>query len=1015
MCIRSSVFILAAVLFPTILHGQLYISEVVADNDGSLQDKAQSSPDWIEIHNAGEEPVNLEGYRLSDDPDDLDLWRFPNVTITERGFLTVFATGGDSPVEGELHAGFKLSRKGEFLALSGPRGQRHHVIEPKFARVLAGHSFGFAFENGRLLPRQSGRMAPTPGMPNGPVLSKGTVADTKFSVDRGFFDQPFELSVSSATPEVQIRYTLDGSLPTTEHGVLYERPIRISSTAIVRAVAYRRGYDASNVDTHTYLFPESVLRQTDDTVRQWQNAVDWKLGRRQTLHLRMHSPDAIGATSEQVLAALKSLPSLSIVTHPSQLFEERRGIYVNARNRGRQWERPVSLELISPRPGEEEAQFQIDAGLRIRGGFSRSGGNPKHALRLYFRSEYGSGKLRFPLFGDEGTDTFDDIDLRAPQNYSWSFFGYTDDKSQNTFLRDVFSRDCQRAMGQPYTRSRYYHLYINGLYWGIYQTQEHAEASYASQYFGGNKEDYDVVKSNGIEVEATDGDLDRWRSLWEMANEIARLQGREQMDLYHRAQGLLPDGQRSADLPIYLDVGNLIDYMIVIFFTGNFDAPAPDWGPGRDVTRNWFGIGDRNGERGFQYFVHDAEHALGVRGLLKRDRTQLVTSGRRFEHSNPQWLHQQLLAVEAYRTAFARRAHEAIWNDGPLSVEACLARLEKWEKMLEPAIVAESARWGGGTPYTKAHWEKAVEKLKSYLRRRHAIVLQQLQGTQRYRGGQAGGQTMPAPLYPRLTAPIPHGGEDGERFAMRFEIPSGVIYYTTDGSDPRAADGKPAAVATALAGTIVRSQLLLPSDAPIQAWVAKNASFDEDWQKPQFSAPGWVAGKPGVGYDRRQDYKPLIRLDVEQEIGGRYLGVYTRSEFEVKDPEVFKGLIFRAKFEDGLVAYLNGEKVVSINVPNETAWNSAATRQHNDIDAVQFRDFEIEQLGALRRGKNVLACHVMNDDTGSSDLLLVPELVGLVQEKGDALSVSLNKPVTVKARTYDQGEWSLLTESKLGR
>ena len=51
-------------------------------------------------------------------------------------------------------------------------------------------------------------------------------------------------------------------------------------------------------------------------------------------------------------------------------------------------------------------------------------------------------------------------------------------------------------MGQPYTRSRAYHLYLNGMYWGLYQTQERPEASYAESYFGGDKDNYDVVKVN---------------------------------------------------------------------------------------------------------------------------------------------------------------------------------------------------------------------------------------------------------------------------------------------------------------------------------------------------------------------------------------------------------------------------------------------------------------------------------------------------------------------------------------
>ena len=76
--------------------------------------------------------------------------------------------------------------------------------------------------------------------------------------------------------------------------------------------------------------------------------------------------------------------------------------------------------------------------------------------------------------------------------------------------REVFSRDSQGDMSQPYTRSRYYHLYLNGMYWGLFQTQERAEARFAAEYLGGNDEDYDVVKVNtedwNYRIEATRAD-----------------------------------------------------------------------------------------------------------------------------------------------------------------------------------------------------------------------------------------------------------------------------------------------------------------------------------------------------------------------------------------------------------------------------------------------------------------------------------------------------------------------------
>ena len=167
--------------------------------------------------------------------------------------------------------------------------------------------------------------------------------------------------------------------------------------------------------------------------------------------------------------------------------------------------------IAAPAPGSHAARtdgadgFQIDCGIRIRGGFSRSTDNPKHAFRFFFRGEYGASKLRYPLLSQTGTEAFDGLDLRTFQNYSWSFQG----DSRGNFLRDQFNRDTQFDMGHDAERGDYYHLYINGQYWGLYNTCERPEASYGETYFGGRAEDYDVVKveAGPYSVVATDGNL----------------------------------------------------------------------------------------------------------------------------------------------------------------------------------------------------------------------------------------------------------------------------------------------------------------------------------------------------------------------------------------------------------------------------------------------------------------------------------------------------------------------------
>src|SRR5207247_2431644 len=171
-----------------------------------------------------------------------------------------------------------------------------------------------------------------------------------------------------------------------------------------------------------------------------------------------------------------TIPSYSLVMNLPDLFDPAAGIYANAYQDGITWERPGSIELIYP---DGTTGFHINAGIRIRGGYSRSPDNPKHAFRFFFRQEYGATKLKYPVFASQnGVASFDGYDLRTFQNYSWSFGG----DPSGVFIRDVFSRDTQLDMGQAGERGDYFHLYINGQYWGLYNNDERPEASFAASY-----------------------------------------------------------------------------------------------------------------------------------------------------------------------------------------------------------------------------------------------------------------------------------------------------------------------------------------------------------------------------------------------------------------------------------------------------------------------------------------------------------------------------------------------------
>ena len=543
-----------------------------------------------------------------------------------------------------------------------------------------------------------------------------------FSHDRGFYDAPFEVEVSvegeGGADDVEIHYTLDGRDPSTSPDALvasapatvpidpYSNDHRDPAPGVtLRACGYRDGLPLTDVVTHTYLFADDAAALSPDDEppgEGWPEIYDTNnnTDSRQAINYGL-DPDVTGHPAYQDLIddALLAIPTISVVTDLEHLFDESTGIYENALEHGIEWERRASLEWIDPDDdGNHAREIQVNAGIRIRGGWSRHSDNPKHAFRFFFREDYGPGELEFALFEDEGVDRFDDVDLRTSQNYSWSYKDWTG--AANTMNRDVYSRDLQRDMGRPYTRSRYYHLYLNGVYWGVFQTQERSEASYAQFYFGGAQEDYDVVKVNGDVptnrvIEATDGTLDAWYDVWELCQA-----GFAAQENYDALQGLV-------------DIDNLIDYMIIIFYGGNFDAPTGAF-TGNKGPNNFFMIRSRaEGSTGFVFFAHDSEHSLHHQGWspgigLQENRVNLgdlvgeyqmvVTE---FENFHPQWLHHRLTANADYRARFNERVHQHFFDNGAVTPQVAADRFAARAAELELAIIAESARWGDSQPFNE--------------------------------------------------------------------------------------------------------------------------------------------------------------------------------------------------------------------------------------------------------------------------------------------------------------------------
>ena len=705
----------------------------LADEDGTLQD-------WIELENRGTAEANLAGWSLTDDPNEPGKWLLPSVRLAPGGFLVVFASGKDRrPAEGagRLHTNFKLGTAGEYLALFGPGSPRTMVsgFDPSYPEQRNDVSYG---------PDSAGNFRyfakPTPGAANGSGTIVGALPRVTFDVERGVFDAPFELRLACGVEGATLRFTTDGSEPTATTGTVSAGPIPISGTRVVRAAAFREGWLPSPTSTHTYLFPAQVAHQPAKPPGVPATWIDGS-GRTWTADYEM-DPEMVDSPAyrDRVVPGLLSLPAVSIVTRPSDMFDNAAGIYPKSQERGPAWERPASMEILDSEPG---GSIQADCGVQMQGNSVRDPvKTAKHSFRLVFKNDYGDSKFRHHVFPDSPLREFDTLILRADFNNSWMHWS-GDQRPRGQRVRDAWMKDSQRAMGGLASHSRFFHLYVNGLYWGVYDATERPDATFAAAYQGGAPEEYDVVNEGQI-VDGNRTAYDTMRSLT----------GLETRAGYERMAQFL-------DIPAY------VDFLLLHFYVGH-----EDW----FTDKNWYASRRRMPGAGFRYQSWDGELMLNSPGANIVARTD-----------QPSGLHARLLASPEYRMLFADRVQRHCFGDGALTPAHAAARYEAWIGRVEAAMVAESARWGD---YRRDVHRYSSEPYELYTPDGHFQSERRRLATSYFPGRTATvvGQLRAAGLFPR-TAVAPSFGMPPGRVApdtrVSLSAPAGELYFTADGSDPR--------------------------------------------------------------------------------------------------------------------------------------------------------------------------------------------------------------------------------------
>jgi len=819
---------------------------------------------------------------------------------------------------------------------------------------------------------------PTPGSSNDVPWNLGRVADTRFSVTRGFASAPFDLAILSSTEGAEIRYTRDGSVPTAEFGQIYTNAIRISQTTVVRAAAFKRDYRPTNVDTHTYVFLDSTIAQParpPGFPTTWAGlSPDYGMDTRIT-----QNP----AYASRMIESLKSLPTLSIATEVDNLFGPSRGIYANPERSGLSWERPISLEWIESDGGEV---FQAGAGLRIQGGYFRSrNATHKHSLRLVFKDEYGPGRLRTDLFEVFGaTRDFDTLVLRAGAND-----GYAWDAARDTeqFLRDEFGRRLQLGMGQVSPHGRFVHVYLNGLYWGIYNLTERPAEDFSVSYFGGKPEDWDAINSGEIKS----GSLTAWNTF------ISRVRTAATLADYQKLKGLLADGSTDPAAPAFFDPTNYMDYMLLNIWGGNWDWPNKNF---------WFGRDRTGASGGFKFYLWDFENTMGN----NRDRSPLEMVSPRAGVTGS-WVgepHDRLRRLAEYRIEFADRVHRHCFGAGVLSPTALIGLYRVLAAGLEPAIVAETARWGDdhhSPPQDLTDWQRERDWLLGiYLARRTDVVL---------------GQFRAAGLYPQTAAPsfVPAGGSVSPSTPVSLRtVGASELLYTTNGLDPRLPGGaiRPDAIRVALAdpGPTVSPNLV--RSGQVWRYLADGSNPGATWNQTSFADAAWPGGPSPLGYGDGDETTTVPFIDADPATAGMQKNATTffRTTFSVANAGTFYQLRLTLTYDDAAAVYLNGTEILRTeNLPANAGSGTYASGASSD-NAVVTRDSIPAQL--LRAGNNVLAVEIHQSDGGSSDISFDLELLGGVLGESSIQTIGplfFSGPTRLMARALRAGEWSALNEA----
>ena len=937
------------------------ISEFMAANRTGLQDGDGELSDWIEIFNPTASSVDLSSYFLSDDSSDLTKWSFPPLPLAPGKRTIIFASGkGATGPAGEIHTNFKLRAAGEYLALVAASGSTIlQEFSPKYPALDQDFSYGIL---GGDLSTTRVFGSPTPGQPNDASIPPPS--EVTFSLNSRTFSDPLNLSLATETTGASIYYTTDGSTPSTENGMLYTSAINLTSTSHLRAIAFKEGVAGP-------ISGENYIRLAADLVNYESD-------------LPLMIIDNFGAGTVPAKgwsgtgSGVRQVARQNAVWATFDLNET------------------TGLASLTDRP-----QMISRTGIRGRGAFSSTWSQKPYSMEVW----------------DENGEEKDVDVLGMPAHSDWVLYYPDIDRNKDpSMMFNTFMFELSNNMGRYAARIRWVEAFVN---------------------------------TNGGDLSLADR-----RGVYAIFEKVSRGKGRLEFDK------LTEDGTEGG----WLLGLNRMDPIPVGGYPTENGSTRPQlfhtWGPNRvsQTSANSAGSGDDIPRQSNGYLNFDNPSGYRITATQRAAIEDWFVEFEDVLYDNSRWLdpingYRKYLDPEDFVEYF-------IFNNLSRNGDGMLISMFPWKGddgklRMGPAWDYNWSSYyiGGGPTGTFRHrgdrlWYRRLfndpdfEQLYADRWFYHRDRAMSNRGIESIIDGQAAeigttrairqgfsnegswnselntfknwlttradwydGQFTPRPVYNQ------NGGEVTGNFIVKFSPSSGTIYYTTDGSDPRISGGGISPSAIQFEGGVTMTKVVAEGDrVKVTIPTATAPPPGLGWTSALFNDTTWLTGTTGIGYDRVNTYDPHIDLNLDATMDRVNTSAYLRLEFNLANASSYDVMRLKMKYDDGFVAYLNGNLIASENSPASLVWNSDATGGHPDTEAMNFVTFEVSaHVGKLVEGTNILAIHGLNDGIGSSDFLISPELE--VGQSTVSNGLVLTESVLITARTRDGSDWSAPAEA----